>query len=82
MWLNKIKMPGVVFGMGFLWLFLPFNIDMIQIVGKGIKRKPENIGKEILREEINEFHQRYIKQIERMHAKHKEEYKESELVIY
>lgn len=56
MWLNKIKMPGVVFGMGFLWLFLPFNIDMIQIVGKGIKRKPENIGKEILREEINEFH--------------------------
>ena len=53
-------MPGVVFGMGFLWLFLPFNIDMIQIVGKGIKRKPENIGEEILREEINEFHERYI----------------------
>lgn len=50
MWLNKIKMPGVVFGKGFLWLFLPFNIDMIQIIGKGISRKPENIGKEILPE--------------------------------
>jgi putative effector of murein hydrolase LrgA (UPF0299 family) len=38
--MNKLKVPGVVFGMGFLWLYLPLNLDIITIVGKGIKRSP------------------------------------------
>jgi 2-acylglycerol O-acyltransferase 2 len=44
LWLNKLKIPGVIFGGGFLWLYLPLNVDLITIVGKGIKRKPEHMG--------------------------------------
>lgn len=40
--LNKLKIPAVLFGMGFLWLYLPIDLDIINIVGRGISRKPEN----------------------------------------
>jgi hypothetical protein len=35
--LNKFKIPAALFGNGFLWFFLPLDMDMITIVGKGIK---------------------------------------------
>lgn len=44
LFLNKLKLPGVLFGGGFLWLYFPLNIDIINIVGKGITRKADKIG--------------------------------------
>lgn len=51
--LNKIKLPGVLFGMGFLWLFYPLNMDSVTIVGKGIRRNPENVGQKVENSELN-----------------------------
>lgn len=45
--LNKFKIPAVIFGMGFLGIFLPLNLDIINIVGRGIKRNPNNTSKDI-----------------------------------
>lgn len=57
---NKLKMPGVLFGMGFLWLFYPLNMDSVTIVGKGIRRKPENVGQKVESPELNQIHEEYI----------------------
>lgn len=65
--INRLKVPAVLFGMGFLWLYLPLNLEIANIVGKGIKRKPENAHKDITHEEINEIHGQYIEEIKRMH---------------
>jgi hypothetical protein len=37
LWLNHFKIPIVLFGGGFLWFFLPLDLDLITIVGKGIR---------------------------------------------
>lgn len=47
LWLNKLKIPSVIFGFGFLWIFLPLNVDLITIFGKGIRRNPENLQKPV-----------------------------------
>ena len=83
LFLNKIKFPGVIFGAGFLWLFFPLNLDIINFVGKGIRRNPDNLGKEVSKQEVDETHRLYIQQLERMHQKYREEeYGEVPLVIY
>lgn len=51
--MNKIKMPSVLFGGGFLWVFIPPSLDMVTIVGKGIRRKPSNVGKPVSTEELD-----------------------------
>jgi hypothetical protein len=38
MFLNQIKLPGVIYGGGFLQWFFPFHIDLVTVVGKGLKR--------------------------------------------
>ena len=37
--LNKFKMPGVFYWGGWHGLFFPTNIELITIVGRGLKRK-------------------------------------------
>ena len=44
LWLNKLKFPAVVFGGGFLNFYIPLNLKIITIVGKGIKRNPSKAG--------------------------------------
>ena len=77
-----MKLPGVIFGGGFLWVFLPLNLEMVIIVGRGLSRKPENIGKSISVEEIDEMHSEYIEEIKRLHNKYKTQFNEAELVFY
>ena len=61
LFLNKLKIPSVIFWGGFLQIFFPIDVDFVTIVGKGIQRRKENIGKEPTQEEINEAHENYIK---------------------
>ena len=61
MLLNKIKCPGVIFCSKYGLLFPP-NIKINTIVGKGIKSdKIYDDESEPTAEEINSFHEKYLK---------------------
>lgn len=82
LWMTKFKIPSVIFGMGFLWLYLPLNLELITVVGRGINRKPENVGKKATPEEVDQSHQEYMKEIERMHLEYQNEHGSTPLVFY
>ena len=44
MFLTKIKIPAIFFGGGFLQVFFPFNVDIVTVVGKGIRRHKDKEG--------------------------------------
>ena len=70
LWLNKFKMPGVLYWNKASGPFLPRDLDWIAVVGRGIRGKYYTNGQEPTAEEINEIHERYIEEIKRVHAKH------------
>jgi hypothetical protein len=44
LFLNKFKLPSVVFWGGFFEIFLPLNIDYVSVVGRGLKRRRDKVG--------------------------------------
>ena len=69
--LNKLKMPTVIFWSRF-GPFLPSKVELISVVGKGIRGEKEwEEGYEPSHEEINEVHRKYKEEIERLYEKHK-----------
>ena len=62
MFLTKFKIPAVFFGGGFLQVFFPFNVDIVTVIGKGIKRHPDNKG-EPTNEEVEQLHEEYMKDL-------------------
>lgn len=43
LFLNRLKIPTVMFWGGFLQCFFPLNVNFVSIVGKGIRRDKNNI---------------------------------------
>ena len=44
MYLTKYKIAIKFFGGGFLQVFFPFNVDLVTVVGKGIRRHSDKEG--------------------------------------
>lgn len=60
LYLNKIKLPAVFFFGGLFQIFFPIGMEMVTIVGKGIRRNPQKLGKPVDHDEIEEAHELYI----------------------
>lgn len=72
LFLNKLKMPAVIFSSIF-GPFLPPKMEVISVVGKAIRSQKEWAGEyDPTGEEINEIHSQYKEEIERLYDKHKE----------
>ena len=71
--MNKIKMPGVIFGHPRYGLLFPPNIKMDTIIGSGIdcSRFSKPADDSLLIETINKVHGMYIKEVEGLYEKHK-----------
>ncbi len=72
MLMNKIKLPGVIFFHPITLFFYPPNLDLVTVVGKGLKGKEYGADEEPSTEEIEDMHKKYINELKRIYHKHKE----------
>ena len=71
LFLNKFKMPAVIFWSRF-GPFMPSKVEIITVIGRGVRSEKEWTGEyEPSFEEINEVHKKYKEEIERLYEKHK-----------
>lgn len=70
-----------MYGGGFLQFFLPFDVEMVQVIGKGIRRKKVE-NEDLSSEEIEEAHAQYINELNRIHEKYRHLGGNVDLIIY
>jgi hypothetical protein len=68
LFLNKLKMPGVLFWNKWTGILLPPWLDLHVIIGKGIKSEIGSSG--VTQALIDEKHQAYIQEILRIYEKY------------
>ena len=51
-------------------MFFPFNVEIVTVVGRGIRRHKEE-GGEPTREEVEKLHEEYMEELKRLHEKYK-----------
>lgn len=68
LFLNKIKIPGVLFWNKLTGILLPPWLDLHVIIGKGIKKAVGSEG--VTQALIDETHQAYIQEILRIYEKY------------
>lgn len=80
LFLNKFKIPGVFFFSKFLNLLPNFDVDLVTVVGNGIKMP---LIPHPTKEDIDKYHQIYIEELVRLFNKYAERFnKTQQLKIY
>jgi len=74
LWLNKIKMPGVIFWGKFL-LLPNYDIDICSVIGKGIQLP---LIKDPTNEEVEYYHKLYIESITALYNRYKKQFNAAE----
>lgn len=70
LWLNKYKIPAAIF-IGKYWIFPNDDLKFYTVVGKGIEcPKIDHPTKE----QIDEYHQKYVEELKRIYDVYKEKY--------
>ena len=62
-------------------IFFPFNVDLVTVIGKGIKRHKDREG-EVTWEEVEELHEEYMNNLKKLHEKYKSYEGNVKIVFY
>lgn len=81
LFLNKLKIPGVIFWNFWTGIFIPPWLDMHLIIGRGIRATLKE-GEAVNQELVESTHKAYITEIQRIYEKHGHLNSNSPLKIY